>query len=197
MNEQAIYKEQELKDGHILQIFRDTWAHSPRSWSNLGTMAIFHKRYNFGDEVTFSLEDLGSWSKMEEHIKNNLNAALCIPIYINDDTGITIKTEAFTNLFDSGQVGFIYVQKDKVREKYKKHKIKEDLIKTVTQVLETEVKTMDTYLKGEIYGFHLIKRVDGKDEIINSYSGFYGDNIKENGMIDHLPVGMIPEDLIL
>lgn len=198
MNEQAIYKEHKLNDGHILQIFQDTWAESPRSWSNLGTMAIFHKRYNFGDEVKFSSEDFANWAEMEEYIKNKLNAVVCLPIYMYDHSGITINTQAFASPWDSGQVGFIYVVKDKVREEYKKHKIGEDLIKRVTQLLEKEVKTMDTYLRGEIYGFHLVKRVTGSaDKIIDSCSGFYGENIKENGMLDHLPVGLIPEDLIL
>lgn len=196
MNEQAVHKEQELRDGHILQIFRDTLAESPRSWNNLGTMAIFHERYNFGDEVNFSLEEFPSWAKMEEYIRKELKAAIILPLYMYDNSGIKINTEGFSSPFNLGQVGFIYTTKDKLREKYHKHKITEDLLNLATQALENEVKVMNEYLIGDVYGFHLIKRTPGEDIVVASYSGFYGQDIVNNGMLDHTPVGLIPEELI-
>ena len=196
MNEQAVHKEQELRDGHILQIFQDTTAESPRSWTNLGTMAIFHKRYNFGDEVKFSSEDFPDWAEMEEYIKKELKAAVVLPIYMYDHSGITIQTEAFACPWDSGQVGFIYVTRDQLREEYHKHNIKEEQLKNATYRLESEVKIMNRYLAGDVYGFHLIKRTPGKeDEILDSCSGFYGDNLGENDMLDYIPKELIPEDL--
>lgn len=195
MNEQAVHKEQELRDGHILQIFRDTWAESPRSWDNLGTMAIFHKRYNFGDEVNFKIEDFTSWAEMEEHLKKE--AAVILPIYMYDHSGITINTEGFACPWDSGQVGFIYATKDELRAEYSKHKITTETIQIATQILEAEVKIMNRYLSGDLYGFHLIKRTPGEeDQTIDSCSGFYGEDIIENGMLDHVPAGLIPEELI-
>lgn len=196
MNEQAVHKEQELRDGHILQMFQDTLAESPRSWSNLGTMAIFHKRYNFGDEVEFSSEDFPSWAEMEEHIKKEMKAAVILPIYMYDHSGITINTQGFSCPWDSGQVGFIYATRDGIRGEYHKHKLTEEIIKQATQRLESEVKIMDRYLSGDVYGFHLIKRTPGKeDEILDSCSGFYGDNLQENNMLDYIPEELIPEDL--
>jgi hypothetical protein len=186
MNEQAVHKEHKLKDGHILQIFQDTWTESPRSWDNLGTMAIFHKRYNFGDEVDFASDDFGNWSEMQEHIINNLKAAVCLPIYMYDHSGITINTQGFACPWDSGQVGFIYVTADDL----KAEGITEEEGK---QILEQEVWTMDTYITGNVYGFHLIKDGETKD----SCSGFYGENTSSNGMLDHIPTELIPEDLTL
>lgn len=190
-DEQAIHKEHKLKDGHILQLFQDTWAESPRSWSNLGTMAIFHKRYNFGDEVNFLFEEFAGWKEMEEYIKTKLKAAVCIPVYIQDDSGITINTQGFACPWDTGQVGFIYVTESKLKETHSE--LTEEIIQTATQNLLQEVNTMDIYLRGQVYGFHLLK--DGV--IINSGTGFYGEDIAANGMLKHVPAELIPENLIL
>jgi hypothetical protein len=190
MNEQAIYKEQKLNAGHILQIFQDTWAESPRSWDNLGTMAIFHKKYNFGDEASFSSEDFDNWAKMEEYINTKLKAAVCIPIYMYDHGGITINTQGFTDPWDSGQIGFIYVTEDKLKDIF--GEVTEVVIKKATEILEQEVKTMDTYLTGNVYGFQLIKREPGKeDQIIDSCSGFYGEDTASNGMLENIPKDLI------
>ena len=196
MNDKAIYKENKLKDGHILQIFQDTWAESPRSWDNLGTMAIFHKRYNFGDEVDFASDDFENWSEMQEYIINNLKAAVCIPIFMYDHSGITINTEGFSCPWDSGQVGFIYVTEEKLKDEYAKTTLTEKDIERAMASLESEVKIMNRYVMGDVYGFQLIKREKGEEDlIIDSCSGFYGENLTENGMLDHIPEELTPEKL--
>lgn len=188
MNEQAILKEHKLNDGHTLQIFQDTMSESPRSWDNLGTMAIFHKRYNFGDEVNFSSEDFNNWAEMEEYINTKLKATVCIPIYMYDHSGITINTQGFACPWDSGQVGFIYVTDEKMIENYGENYNKEHIARA-NKVLMSEVETMDQYIRGDVYGFYLVK--DG--ETIDSCCGFYGEDISKNGMLDHLPTELISE----
>ena len=196
MNDKAIYKEHKLKDGHILQIFQDTWAESPRSWDNLGTMAIFHKKYNFGDEVNFASDDFGNWSEMQEHITNKLKAAVCIPIFMYDHSGITIQTEAFACPWDSGQVGFIYVTEKKLKDTYGEVALTAEHIERATASLENEVKVMNRYVMGDVYGFQLVKREEGaEDSIIDSCSGFYGEDIGSNTMLEHIPEELIPEEL--
>lgn len=196
MNDKNIYEEHKLKDGHILQIFQDTWAESPRSWSNLGTMAIFHKRYNFGDEVNFASEDFGNWSEMQEHIENELKASVCIPIYLYDHSGITINTEGFSCPWDSGQVGFIYVTDKKLKEEFGVSRITKEVIKKATANLKLEVATMNQYVMGDVYGFQLIKKEGEEEIIIDSCSGFYGENPSKNGMLDYIKEEIIPENLI-
>ena len=186
MNEEPIYKEHKLKDSHILQVFKDTWAESPRTWYNLGTMAIFHTRYNFGDEIDFSSDDFKGWEEIEEHIKTNLKAVVILPIYMYDHGGITINTQGFSCPWDSGQVGFIYVTEDRLKKEYSVPTLTGYLVDKASKTLKQEVKTLDMYLRGEIYGFHLVKRIDNKEEEIDACSGFYGDDIHENGMLGHI-----------
>lgn len=196
MNNKVIYKEHKLKDGHILQIFQDTWAESPRSWDNLGTMAIFHTRYNFGDEVNFSSDDFEGWVQMKEHIENNLKAGVCIPIYLYDHGGITINTEGFACPWDSGQVGYIYVTEAKLKEQYNVSELTQELLDKAKNTLEEEVKIMNRYIMGDVYGFQLvIKESEKEEKIIDSCSGFYGENIEKNGMLQYIPDKLLPENL--
>jgi hypothetical protein len=196
MNDKAIHKEHKLKDGHILQIFQDTWAESPRSWDNLGTMAVFHKTYNFGDTVDFTSDQFKDWDEMKEYLNNELKSAVCIPIYMYDHSGITINTQGFSCPWDSGQIGFIYVTEKKLKESYSVPKLTEDLIDKAINTLENEVKIMNRYIMGDVYGFQLVKKtLGGENKIIDSCSGFYGDNIDNNNMLDHIPEELIPDDL--
>ena len=190
MTEQAILKEHKLNDGYVLQIFQDTWAESPRSWDNLGTMAIFHKRYNFGDEVSFSAEDFNNWAEMEDYIKTKLKSKVCLPIYMYDHSGITINTTGFACPWDSGQVGFIYVTDDKMKEDYGSNYSKEDIIRAA-KALISEVKTMDQYITGQVYGFNLVK----DDDVMDSCCGFYGEDPSTNGMYDYIPTELTQETI--
>lgn len=186
-----IYKEIKLKDNHILQIFQDTWGESPREWSNLGTMAIFHKKYNFGDEVDFKSEDFDSWAQMGAYITKTLDAAVCIPIYMYDHSGITINCDGFACPWDSGQVGYIYVTKQTLRDQYSVKRVSQELIQKAEKILRREVHLMDQYITGDVYGFQVIKRSYDQnnqinEHIIDSCSGFYGENMEENGMLDYI-----------
>jgi hypothetical protein len=198
--EKNLYKEIKLKEDHILQIFQDTWGESPREWSNLGTMAIFHRRYNFGDEVDFKSDDFNNWSEMGEYINKDLDAAVCIPIYMYDHSGITINCDGFACPWDSGQVGYIYVSRQKLKDEYGVKRISSVMLERAEKALRREVHLMDQYITGDVYGFQVIKRylnTDGEiqEDIIDSCSGFYGDNFKENGMMEYIDTDLLIDEL--
>jgi hypothetical protein len=198
--EKNLYKEIKLKEDHILQIFQDTWGESPREWSNLGTMAIFHRRYNFGDEVDFKSDDFDSWSNMEEYINKDLDAAVCIPIYMYDHSGITINCDGFACPWDSGQVGYIYVSRQKLKDEYGVKRISNVMLERAEKALRREVHLMDQYITGDVYGFQVIKRYlntngEIQEDIIDSCSGFYGDNFKENGMMEYINTDLLIDEL--
>ena len=183
------YKSIKLEDKELV-IHYDEYAESPREWDNLGTMAIFHRRYDFGDKVDFASSDFNSWGEMENHIWKNLNAAVVLPIYMYDHIGITINTTGFSCQWDSGQVGFIYATKKNIKEWFNVKRVSEQLVRKVTEILEGEVKDMDTYLTGDVYGFELYKlnkcdQGHEHKELIDSCSGFFGDNFVTNGLLDH------------
>ena len=183
-------KEIALADNRIFRMFQDEYPESPRTWSNLGTMACFHRRYSLGDkDIPFSSDDFNGWDEMEAYIYKELNALIVLPLYLYDHSGITISTSSFSCRWDSGQVGFIYVTKETLQKEY--GEITEGVLETATRVLEGEVKTYDQYLTGDVYGFELVKKSTcdqghEHEEEIDSCWGFYGSNPKENVMVDHL-----------
>lgn len=105
-----IYK-QVTKDGFKLEILHDEDAESPREWDNLGTMVCWHSRYNLGDKHNYIDSD-----DFKEEI--NDSNSIILPLYLYDHSGITISTGPFSCSWDSGQVGYIYVTFEKIKEEY-------------------------------------------------------------------------------
>lgn len=143
--------------GYTIEIHYDQYGgESPRQWDNAGTMAIFHRRYDFGDKLEFSnTEDLDAYLASGD--------CYALPIYMYDHGGVTISTSPYSCGWDSGQVGYIYMSKEKARD--------EAYIDPL-QILENEVKNMDSYLRGEVYGYQVF---NADHEELDSCWGYLGD----------------------
>lgn len=125
---------------------------------------------------------------------------IMLPLYLYDHSGITMNTTGFSCGWDSGQVGFIYVDKAKVRKEYDWKLITAKRVKLVEKYLTGEVELYDKLLTGEVYGFvteRLMPCPDDWDieewaeedchwEEEDSCWGFFGMDMIENGIIDHL-----------
>jgi hypothetical protein len=157
----------EIYKNHKIEIYPDSDPESPRKWDNIGTMICFHRRYNLGDKHSF-----GSPDDFQEFMDENKDSiAVILPIYMYDHSGITISTSRtgqYADRWDSGQIGYIYVTKDKVKEEYGEA---DDAIEKATSYLEGEIETYDQYLTGEVYGYIINGScVDG-----DSCWGYYGE----------------------
>lgn len=104
-----------------------------------------------------------------------------LPLYLYDHSGLAMSTGSFVGRaihaeWDSGQVGYIYADRDMIQKEY--GKISPETVKCAETVLEGEVKDFDLYLHGECYGFRLFKDCDEED----ACWGFLGkiDDIKED-----------------
>ena len=155
--------ETEEYKNHTIEIHQDEIPESPREWDNLGTMVCWHNRYLLGDEQPNIeperfFEDLG-----EEVFRLNL--------YLYDHSGITMNTSGFSCPWDSGQVGWIYVTKERVRKEYSVKRISKKIRERVFNLLRSEVKTYDDYLTGNVYGYSV---KDLNDEFVDGCSGYYG-----------------------
>jgi len=187
-----------LKDGRVIQLIQDEDAMNPRTeWDNLGTMVCFHKRYTLGDEKHgYNDDDYSGWDELKAAIIRAENVAVILPIYMYDHSGITIRTTPFSCRWDSGQIGFIFISKAKVRKEYSKKRISKQLRDKITTYLIGEVETYDQYLTGDTYGFKTYANAEAfeAEQEEDSCWGFFGHNILENGILDH--VGAKAEDLI-
>ena len=167
-----------LRPEATLRIQQDMDCQSPREGiDNLGTMYSAHRRYNLGDEQFRNAEDL-------KEAMSELDLCVCLPLYLYDHSGITINTTGFSCTFDSGQIGYIFVTKEKVREEFSVKRISKKLKEKITEYLINEVKIYDQYLTGEMYGYVVIDNKTGEE--LDSCWGFYGDDYKTNGILDSI-----------
>jgi hypothetical protein len=143
---------------------------NPREWDNLGTMLCNHNRYSLGDK-SFNSNDYDGWIGALSGEAGRENDIIFLPLYLYDHSGITMNTTGFSDPWDSGQVGWIYVTKEQVRKEYSVKRITNKLYDKVLDILRSEVETYDQYLTGEVYGFTLEDEENGVDD---SCGGFYG-----------------------
>ena len=164
-------KRLEAKKACRIDIEQDIYDHeSPRDWDeNFGTMVCFHSRYDLGDKHDLSIEEAQDLYDSKE--------VIALPLYLMDHSGLSMSTSDYGCSWDSGQVGFIYVSEDKIKETFMVDTITEDIRKKAIENLKAEVKVYDQYLCGDIWGFSII---DGRGETLDSCWGFYGyDTCKE------------------
>lgn len=157
-------------DGLTVRIKPDNTPESPREWDNLGTMVCWHRRYTLGDKIDGWAGERGQY-EFQQWVDKSGEVALCLPLYLYDHSGITMNTSGFSCPWDSGQVGWIYVSRAKLRQEYGKKRISKKVLELARGVLVSEVKVYDQFLTGDVYGFVI---EDSEGEHLDSCWGFYG-----------------------
>src|SRR5581483_3570876 len=184
---------------HIIEILPDDDPMNPcKEFDMLGTQVYWHNRYNLGHDKSTSLLSPGQWliEKIEharsegmsddeaEILRYDLNKALrefekyyfALPVFAYEHGGITISTREFTDRWDSGQIGIIYVSYDKIKAEFSVKHVTKKTLKRVAEILMAEVKEYDDYLTGNVWGYR-VKNDD--DDILDSCGGFYGNEGRE------------------
>jgi hypothetical protein len=176
---------------HVLKIIQDDDAINPRDNDNLGTMVCWHNRYSLGDEHSYSeprsfVEDLVydftdlEQDEIEEMDDEDLIVLLkehivILPLYLYDHSGITMNTSGFSCAWDSGQIGWIYVEKSEAKKW-----LGVSETQAFINALKSEVEVYDQYLTGDVYGVVLEEKkkcdcCENVDiQVIESCWGFYG-----------------------
>lgn len=161
-----------------LRIFQDEDACNPREDDNVGTFIMFHRRYNFGDKICEELADL-------EEVTPETVAEFCkredvvaLPVFMIDHSGLSVSTRSFGCPWDSGQIGYIFVT-------HKKLKREQIDVERAEEILRGEIKTLDQYLTGDVYGY-VVEKVEkccecekDKVEHVDSCWGFFGHKYAE------------------
>lgn len=195
MKEQP-YKTFKTKKGNIVKIFTDYDPPNPRGNDNLGTMICFHRRYDLGDKHSY--KDSSEFINFLNKLKGKV---VWLPVYGLDHGGMRVATTDFNDKWDSGRLGTIYVTHKKLVKGYGKDWetnpiYGEDKIK---EYLKNEVKEYDQYLSNDTYRFVLYEanfqtHLDTDElEEIDSCGGFFGDDWKNNGLLEHLGEELLEE----
>lgn len=107
--------------GYNINIYYDSNADNPRSWSNLGTIYTAHRRYRPEKEFDKHFEiDAVFEDKIGDFRDLFLQHTIALPLYLYDHSGITVSTTPFSCPWDSGFFGIIAVDVEKVKTKYYK-----------------------------------------------------------------------------
>jgi hypothetical protein len=180
--------EQETYRGLNIEIYYDDdSANDPRDWPNVSVMVCWHRRANLGDEqvdLDFVRSEFGD--KPESAIRTWLVSEYdalpnsIMPLYLYEHSGMTICTGPFNDPFDSGQVGFVFATERTMREccgddwRTKGHYSRGGKVwwKTVRETIDAEVKTYDSFLRGEVYYF-VVEDFEGN--VLDSCGGFVGE----------------------
>jgi len=186
----SLVNEFNLESGKILEIHVDESSESPRQWDNLGTIWCSHKKYNFKDDHApkIDVDDYDGWEHIKKYLIRKEDAGIILPIYVYDHSDIDLSTEPFGDKWDSGQIGFIYCTKTKIKSEFHIKKITKKLKERVIECLKGEIETYSQYVRGEVYGFKLIQIDMSTQERIELEScwGFFGDDLEKNGIMNHL-----------
>ncbi len=156
-----------------IDIIQDESPESPRTWDNLGTIV---SKKGYGDEHEFNWNDYNSYDEYQKDIERKKNVGVILSVYKYEHGGVVLNTKGFSCPWDSCQIGFIYITKEKIREEYSVKRITKDIIERVTKYLESEIKTYSQYLNGEVYGYRVFKVENGEEEELDSCWGFYGED---------------------
>jgi hypothetical protein len=164
--------EKEEYRGHTIKIYQDTSPESPRKWDNMGKMVCFHKRYDLGDRHDYKSNDFEGWDGLENYLIKECKAVIVIPLYLYDHSGLTMRTYPFSCPWDSGQVGFIYADRETILKNFAAKRLTAFVLQKAREMLETEVKDYDKFLSGDVFGFVI---EDADSNTIDSCWGYYND----------------------
>lgn len=159
--------------GLVLRVVQDEDPlHPRRDCEGLGVMALFHQRYDLGDkDHGLRTSDFSGWEEMEAHIREEHDAAVILPVFMYDHSGLTLSTEPFSCPWDSGQVGFIYISREEARKAFNRKRITKKLLTRLVAALKAEVKTYSQYLEGDVWGYVI---EDSEGNQVESCFGFFG-----------------------
>ena len=165
--------------GYEILIEQDDNPINPRMENaNLGRMLCKHRRYNLGDDVNANKDEVLNM------LAGKIKDVVALPLYLYDHSGITMNTTGFSCRWDSGLVGCIYADYNKIRSWYGVKKVTKNLIEKVKDMFRSEVKEYDNYISGNVYCYTILK----DNEEMDSCGGYpYEDALLEaKAIVDNM-----------
>jgi hypothetical protein len=126
-------------------IDHDTDRWNPRDEDNLGNMWFHHGRYQLGDPIQMSVEEV------LEFLHTNRNDIFFEPVYMMDHRSLSFQMMPYTGMygyFDSGQIGFIWAWKSDARDWFGQNESEPRLKEDVKQRFVTELAAYQRYVNG-------------------------------------------------
>jgi hypothetical protein len=175
---------------YTLKIEQDEWTESPRSaFDCLGTFSCFHHRtQKCGDDQSLTSESLEELEKRKDVVS--------LPVYMYDHSGVSFSTTPFSCRWDSGRIGVIYVEREKILKVYGIKKVSKKLREKIENNLKNEIKAYSQWVNGEVFMY----TIEDKEGEVESLGGIYydGDAIIKDAISlikNREPMGLFPREV--
>ena len=144
-----------------------------------------HRRYRLGDE---QFDDRDAIEARKEEIE--AGGGVLRPLYLYDHSGITVSTRAFSCRWDSGQIGWVGMEAEKLAARG----LEPDDEAAISAIVEGEIAPWDAYLRGDVYAFSRtrVSQCDHGHEHeteLGGCGGFYGHDHAGSGLIEAAEIG--------
>lgn len=170
--------------GYTIKIQQDESPSNPiTNWDGNAKYALFHNRYDLHNDTDLDPKDYSGWEEFKRALVRKYRPLAILPVYMYDHSGQTIRTTPFSCKWDSGQLGFVFVNKETLKEwGYKSRKGYEKVAgQTLEDDLRSNVQLYDDYIAGNVWGFEVVNSED-EDDVLDSCWGYYGDAGKEQAI---------------
>ena len=135
-----------------------------RDFDHLCTLVCWHRRYDLGDKHTFETpEAFRAGMAARPHT--------LLPVFLYDHSGITIATTPFSCPWDSGQIGWIFVELLKLRAEFAGVSDPAELQRKAEALMRAEIAEYDQYLTGNVWCARI---EDCAGAVIDICCGFFG-----------------------
>lgn len=160
----AIHTETDLT-GLSLIVSGDPDPLNPREeFDQTCTLVCWHRRYRLGDSH--------DWHDPQEFLREMEDRPhLKLPLYLYDHSGITIATSPFPCPWDSGQVGWVFIDRCDFHQLGDPNDAETSAQDRAMAAMRAEVAEYDQFISGDVWWV----RVEGtEDNVLDSCCGFYG-----------------------
>lgn len=153
-----------LSNELTLEIVQDDCTYSPRENANAGILCISNKNVT-NETDDFKVEDHKDWDGVERWLQTKKGAIAMLPVFVYDHGGITISTTPSWDCWDERHVGYYYTTKQNFQDC-----VGGELdANNIKQVLESEIKELNQYFRGDVYAFKITNKLGNVIDFCGSY----------------------------
>lgn len=142
----------------------------PRAeYDHLGRMICWHPQYRLGDPH--------DWESPQAFAAEHSDATILkLPLFLYDHSGLTVSTRPFHCPWDSGQIGWIFQEKARLRQEFQRQRLSAKLRQRIFDVFRAEIAEFDHYLTGDVWA---ITVHDASGAVRDHVSGVLGHEYAE------------------
>ena len=160
-----------------IEILEETaWAENPLGVFEPWHLYSAHTKHNFssGPHVKDLLLLIEEWWWVKKYLIKDMGAhpSLLVPCYLWQGPSLALSTSPFAGSNACGQVGFFYVQREKVLKRYKCQRVGKLIRAQILQELEDVIFHLNRYINNDVDYSFIIQQVkhlgDSSGEHYNS-----------------------------